>query len=117
MERSGTLGFSIVRDPLCKSGRRPLCERTPISGLWHSSAPSELGAFFFLPQGSAALHPELSCFTPWAYNRYLFQRHKKIGGEINLLLFHKTTDSNYSAFYFLAALFFAGEAAFFATFL
>jgi hypothetical protein len=44
-------------------------------------------------------------------------RDKKIGGEINLLLFHKTTDSNYSAFYFLAALFFAGEAAFFATFL
>jgi hypothetical protein len=41
---------------------------------------------------------------------------KKIGGEIHLLLFQKTTDC-YSAFYFLAALFFTGEAAFLATFL
>jgi hypothetical protein len=42
---------------------------------------------------------------------------KKIGGEINLLLFQQTTDVNYVAFYFLTALFFTGVAAFFATFL
>ena len=42
---------------------------------------------------------------------------QKIGGEINLLLFQQTTDLNYLAFYFLTALFFTGEAAFFATFL
>jgi hypothetical protein len=48
--------------------------------------------------------------------RHARQR-KKIGGEINLLLFHQTTGLNYSAFYFLTAFFFTGEAAFFATFL
>jgi hypothetical protein len=45
------------------------------------------------------------------------RQRKRIGGEINLLLFQQTTDSNYLAFYFLTALFFTGEAAFFATFL
>ena len=45
------------------------------------------------------------------------RQRKKIGGEINLLLFQQTTDLNYLAFYFLTALFFTGEAAFFATFL
>jgi hypothetical protein len=44
-------------------------------------------------------------------------RRKKIGGEINLLLFQQTSALNYLAFYFLTALFFTGEAAFFATFL
>jgi hypothetical protein len=44
-------------------------------------------------------------------------RRKKIGGEINLLLFQQTSELNYLAFYFLTALFFTGEAAFFATFL
>jgi hypothetical protein len=48
--------------------------------------------------------------------RHARQR-KKIGGEINLLLFHQTTGLNYLAFYFLTAFFFTGEAAFFATFL
>ena len=45
------------------------------------------------------------------------RQRKTIGGEINLLLFQQTTDLNYLAFYFLTALFFTGEAAFFATFL
>jgi len=45
------------------------------------------------------------------------RRHKKIGGEINLLLFQQTSTLNYLTFYFLAALFFTGEAAFLATFL
>jgi hypothetical protein len=43
---------------------------------------------------------------------------KKIGGEINLLLFHQTTDLNYFSVLLLdGAFFFTGEAAFFATFL
>jgi hypothetical protein len=46
-----------------------------------------------------------------------FSGTKKIGGESNLLLFQQTTDLNNCAFYFLAALFFTGEAAFLATFL
>src|SRR5271165_4600020 len=43
-----------------------------------------------------------------------------MGGEINRSISSyssKTTDLNYLAFYFLTALFFTGEAAFFATFL
>jgi hypothetical protein len=44
-------------------------------------------------------------------------KNKKIGGEINLLLFQQTTELINLAFYFLAALFFTGVAAFFATFL
>jgi len=42
---------------------------------------------------------------------------KKIGGEINLLLFQQTSELICLAYYFLTALFFTGEAAFFATFL
>jgi hypothetical protein len=45
------------------------------------------------------------------------RRRKKIGGEINLLLFQQNDCLNYLTFYFLTALFFTGEAAFFATFL